>query len=274
MSKVWWVVIAVVVIIVVLLVGGEVVKRQNSPHNQLNDSDNETKPTVTANFVDPIKIAAITKFRSCQGHIVVPQDGTETRSNMKHYLYLKKEFTSARRLVELYAPFDGFVSDIYKGDEDFSDRNPASRDLTVSKSKGLRARSDWGFSFLHIEPRDGLKEGDAVKAGELLGYVSLELIPPYYAFDVVYAKMGTFPKKIDKWNSPYAALDSAFAHMDSQTLAKYATLGADSADDFAIAKTTRDAAPCQYGPDGRQFNQERDQDWYNDWLGNINDAIS
>src|SRR3989344_182964 len=274
MKKILWVVIAVVVIVVLLLVGGEIVKRQDGSHNQTNGKGDETTPTVTSSFVDPTKIAAITKFRSCQGHIVVPQDGSEVRSNMKHYLYLKKEFTSSRRLVELYAPFDGFISDIYKGDKDFSDRNPASRDLTVSKSKGLGARSGWGFSFLHIEPRDGLKEGNAVKAGELLGYVSLELIPPYYAFDVVYAKMGTFPKKIDKWNSPYAALESAFAHMDSQALAKFAVFGADSADDFAIAKATRDAAPCQYGPDGRQFDQTRTDAWYNDWKGNINDAVN
>ena len=274
MKKIWWIIIIFIVLVVLFLVGGEVYKRQTNSQTTTNSTEIDEAPTVTASFVDPTKIAAITKFRSCQGHIVVPQDGSEVRSNMKHYLYLKKEYTSARRLVELYAPFDGYVSDIYKGDEDFSDRNPASRDLTVSKSKGLSARSDWGFSFLHIEPRDNLKEGDAVKAGEPLGYVSLELIPPYYAFDVVYAKMGTFPKKIDKWNSPYAALESAFAHMDSQALAKFAVFGADSADDFVIAKTTRDAAPCQYGPDGRQFDQTRTDAWYNDWLGNINDAVN
>lgn len=270
MKKIWWVVIIAVVIVAMLLVGGEFVRRRPTSSGS---TSGEAAPIITANFVDPAKIAAITKFRSCQGHIVVPQDGSETRSNMKHYLYLKKEYTDTRREVELFAPFDGFVSDIYKGDEDFSDRNAASRDLTVSKSKGLGARSDWGFSFLHIEPRDGLKEGDAVKAGELLGYVSLELIPPYYAFDVVYAKMGTFPKKIDKWSSPYAALESAFAHMDSQTLAKFTTFSANSADDFAISKTIRDAAPCQYGSDGRQFNQERTEAWYQDWLGNIEDAV-
>ncbi|MEK7202557.1 MAG: hypothetical protein AAB669_03470 [Patescibacteria group bacterium] len=274
MKKIWWIVIAFVVLVVLFLIGGEVYKRQTNPQTATSSTENGEAPTITANFVDLDKIAAITKFRSCQGHIVVPQDGSETRSNMKHYLYLKKESTSARRLVKLYAPFDGFVSDIYKGDEDFSDRDPASRDLTVSKSKGLGARSDWGFSFLHIEPLDGLKEGNAVKAGELLGYVSLELIPPYYAFDVVYAKMGSFPKKIDKWNSPYAALESAFAHMDSDTLAKFSVFDVDSADDFAITKATRDAAPCQYGPDGRQFNQERDENWYNDWVGDINDAVN
>src|SRR3989344_8720355 len=107
MKKIWWVVIAVVVTAVVLLVGGEIVKRQGGSHSQTSSKEVEATPTITASFVDPTKIAAITKFRSCQGHIVVPQDGSEVRSNMKHYLYLKKEFTSARRLVELYAPFDG-----------------------------------------------------------------------------------------------------------------------------------------------------------------------
>ncbi len=264
----------IVVVAGLLLVGGEVVKRQGHTGRQTDSSDSSESPTITANFVDLDKIAAITKFRSCQGHIVVPQDGTETRSNMKHYFYLKKAYTTTPKQVELYAPFDGFVSDIFAGDKDFSDRNPNSRDVSISKKKGFTSRGSWNMTILHIEPRDGLEEGNAVKAGELLGYVALEKIPPYYAFDVVYAKTGIIPKKVDNWTSPYAALDSVFNHMTDSAIAAYSVFGADSAEDFVIAKATRDAAPCQYGEDGRQFSRERNLDWDNDWLGNLNDAVN
>lgn len=231
-------------------------------------------PLITANFVDPAKVAAISKFRSCQGHIVVPQDGLEPRSNMKHYFYLKQEFTSARKLVELYAPFDGYVSDIYHGDADFSDRNPASRDVTISKKKGLSSRSAWGFTLLHIEPKADLKKGQKVKAGELLGYVSLELIPPYYAFDVVYAKLGMGSKRVDNWSSPYKVLDSAFNHMAPSVVAQYASLGGRQPSDFVIDKAMRLAEPCQYGSDGRSFDRQKNKNWDNDWIGNLQDAIS
>jgi len=266
MKTKWWLVagLVAIVIIVVGLFGHRTTTTRPSDEDQ---------PQITANFVNPAKIAVISKFRSCQGHIVVPQDGSEPRSNMKHYLYLKKEFTAARRQVELYAPFDGYVSDIYQGDKDFSDRHESSRDLTISQKKGLTARSAWGFTFLHIEPRDGLKEGQKVTAGDLLGYVSLELIPPYYAFDVAYAKMGTFPKKIDKWNSPYAKLDSAFGQATEAVIAEYRELGAKSASDFVIDQATRQASPCQYGPDGRSFDTNRDGDWDNDWIGKLENAV-
>ncbi len=277
MNKKIFLIIGIVVGIVVLfLIGGEVVKRQTGLHEQAGSTDSNTTeqaPTITANFVDLDKIAAITKFRSCQGHIVVPQDGTETHSNMKHYFYLKKEFTKEQGQVPLYAPFDGYVTDIFDGDGEFSDRNPLSRDVSLGTKKGITARSAWALTILHIIPVETLKEGVAVKAGDLLGHVSLELIPPYFAFDVTYAKMGTFPKKIDKWSSPYAALDSVFNHMNSTVLAKYdKRFGVGEAQDFSVAKATRDAAPCQYGPDGRQFDQARSDAWYDDWLGDLNDA--
>ncbi len=259
--------IGVLVVILISLKLLEFVSGHKRPSSQV-----DSQPMITANFVDTAKIAAVTKFRSCQGHIVVPQDGSETRSNMKHYFYLNKEFTQARRQVELFAPFDGYVSDIYQGDAEFSDRNPASRDMTFSKKKGLTARSAWGLTLLHVEPLETLKEGQSVKAGELVGYVSLELIPPYYAFDVVYAKMGTFPKKIDLWTSPYAALDSAFSHMTPTVLSQYQALGSRTATDYVINRAVRQASPCEYGPDGRSFNTERNNSWYNDWVGTIDNA--
>lgn len=267
MSSLKWFGLGSLVVIAIMVALGLLAKI-NPPKQKA-----ETKPQVTENFVNPAKIAAITKFRSCQGHVVVPQDGLEPRSNMKHYFYLKKAFTGERRQVELYAPFDGYVSDIYQGDADFSDRNPASRDMTISKKKGITSRNGWGFTFLHIEPRDGLKEGQAVKAGELVGYVSLELIPPYYAFDVAYAKMGTFPKKVDNWTSPYAELDSVFNNTSEAVVLQYQTLGATSAQDFVIDKPTRQTDPCQYGQDGRSFDHKRDASWHNDWIGNPEEAI-
>ena len=276
-KKIFLIIGIVVGIVVLFLIGGEVVKRQTGLHEQAGRTDSgatEQIPTITANFVNLDQIAAITKFRSCQGHIVVPQDGSETRSNMKHYFYLKKEFTKEQGQVPLYAPFDGYVTDIFDGDGEFSDRNPASRDVSLGTKKGFTARSAWALTILHIVPVETLKEGDAVKAGDLLGYVSLELIPPYFAFDVTYAKMGTMPKQIDNWRSPYKALDSVFNHMNSTVLAEYdKRFGMGTAQDFSVAKAMRDASPCQYGEDGRQFSRQLNKDWDNDWIGNLDDAV-
>lgn len=276
-KKIFLVVGIVVGVVILFLIGGEVVKRQTGSRGQTQSTDSTTTeqmPTITANFVNLDQIAAITKFRSCQGHIVVPQDGSETRSNMKHYFYLKKEFTKEQGQVPLYAPFDGYVTDIFDGDGEFSDRNPASRDVSLGTKKGFTARSAWAMTILHIIPVETLKEGDAIKAGELLGHVSLELIPPYFAFDVTYAKMGTMPKQIDNWRSPYKALESVFDHMDKNVLAQYdARFGVGAAQDFSVAKATRDASPCQYGEDGRQFSRQLNKDWNNDWLGNLEDAV-
>lgn len=258
-------------VLILFLIGGTVIKRQIGLQEGGNSA---AAPAVTANFVELDKIAAITKFRSCQGHIVVPQDGTETRSNMKHYFYLKKEFTGAQGLVPLYAPFDGYVVDIFaEEDEVFGDRVAESRDISFSTKKGLSSRSDWMLTILHIIPITALKEGNAIKAGEMVGHVALEKIPPYFSFDVTYSKMGTFPKKIDGWNSPYKALESVFAHMDTSVLAQYQRFGATRSEDFTVSKATRDASPCQYRPDSIQFSRELNKDWDNDWLGNLEDAV-
>ncbi|MCR4277572.1 MAG: hypothetical protein NUV80_05470 [Candidatus Berkelbacteria bacterium] len=273
MKKIWWVVIAVVVVIL-FLIGGEVYKRQTNSKTNSSSTEKDEAPTVTTNFVDVDKIAAITKFRSCQGHIVVPQDGSETRSNMKHYFYLKKEFTSAQGMVPLYAPFDGYVFDIFSEEgEGFSDRVAESRDVSFSKEKGFLSRSGWMLTILHIIPTSSLKKGDAVKAGQLVGHVALEKIPPYYSFDVTYSKMGTFPKKVDGWNSPYAALDSVFNHMDSAILARFQLFGITTPESFIISKSIRDASPCQYRSGSVQFDRELNKDWANDWIGNIKDAV-
>lgn len=274
MKKIWWAVIALVVLVALFLIGGEGYKRHANPQTATNGTKKSQAPTVTANFVDLDKIAAITKFRSCQGHIVVPQDGTETRSNMKHYFYIKKEFTSAQGMVSLYAPYDGYIADIFseKG-EGFSDRVDESRDVSFSKEKGIFSRSNWMLTILHIIPTDSLKQGDAVKAGQLVGHVALEKIPPYFSFDVTYSKMGTFPKKVDGWNSPYAALESVFSHMDASVLAQFQRFGATTPESFVVSKTTRDASPCQYRPGSIQFDRSLNKDWDNDWIGNLEDAV-
>lgn len=266
--------IAFVVIVVIFLIGGEVYKRQTNSQTTTNGTSKDNAPTVTANFVDLDKIAAITKFRSCQGHVVIPQDGTETRSNMKHYFYIKKEFTDTQGVVPLYAPFDGYITDIFAEEgEGFSDRVAESRDVSFTEKKGFFSRSSWMLTILHIIPVDSLKKGDTVKAGQLVGHVALEKIPPYYSFDVTYSKMGTFPKKVDGWNSPYAALESVFDHMDSSVLAQFQRFGTTTPESFVVSKSARDASPCQYRSGSIQFDRSLNKDWDNDWIGNLEDAV-
>jgi len=223
-------------------------------------------PVVVSNFVDPLRIQAISKFRSCQGHVVVPQDQRETKRNMKHYFYLKKEHTTESKMVELYAPFDGYVTDFFGFKFGNEGREKDSIDMTIAQSK---KRGAWSFIFLHIIPKEGLKEGDEVKAGELVGYSALD-VPPLYSFDVIYGRMGTFPRRVDGWMAPYASLDSVFNHMTDKVLEEYKVLGVDSKDDFINSKEYRDQNPCEYEGNGPRFKPGRNEETQkNDWIGSV-----
>src|SRR3990167_4012540 len=79
----------------------------------INVKNNKTspQPVLTANFIDLDKVEKISKYRSCQGHTVVPQESAESKRNMKHYIVLKPEFEGTGN-VPVYSPLDGAVKSI------------------------------------------------------------------------------------------------------------------------------------------------------------------
>lgn len=201
-------------------------------------------PSLTKNFVDLGKIEKISKFRSCQGHIVIPTDESETQRNMKHYVLLKEEFRGVDK-VQLFAPYDAHVS---------SFSNP---------EKGLEgelwfdAGPDWQFSIEHINIIPKLKDGGNVKAGDLVGYSGPK------GFDIVYAVGAASPKIIDGYNSPFAKLDSPFLHMDTETFSQYQRFGVQNPEVMVYTKEYRDNNPCEYRDSQGGLN---DIDHPEDWL--------
>lgn len=224
----------------------------------IKSNKNVPPPQITANFVDLNKIEKISRYRSCTGHLVIPQNG-ESRSNMKHYFWVKNEFNKPNT-VEIYAPYNGYVSALHK---DQKENLEGEIWISPKKTFAMMPPFDmWNFSVQHIEIREDLKLGSAIKAGELIGYAALS-DEKGDSFDIVYGKLGMPPKKIDNWSSPYFALDSAFNHMEESVFDLYKQKAIPSKEDLFVSKEKRDQSPCRYRGSGPYFIPQEGQD---DWL--------
>ena len=208
----------------------------------------QPQPVLTTNFIELDKVDKISKFRSCQGHVVVSQDSGETTRNMKHYVVLKPEFEGGGK-VSVYAPFDGVIKSLS------GQRGP---DLEGEIWLG-NPNNDWDFSVQHIKVADNLKEGQKVSAGEELGTVANRGI------DVVYGTMAHETKNVEGVELPYASLDSAFNHFDPKLVAEYQAHGINPAD-MSYSKEYRDQTPCKLEPNGPSKGQLNDHDHPEDWV--------
>lgn len=214
-------------------------------------------PKIVVNFMDMKKVRQISKYRSCYGHTVVPQDMREMKRNMKHYVEVYPEFKK-EEIVEIYAPYDGYISVIR---EDM--RGLLEGEIWVAPDRGILSALPplnlWMFSVEHVRPRAGLRMGQKVRAGEIIGYASFlvkERVEP--TFDVIYGKMGLPPKRIDNWTSPFSDLDSIFNHMSDEVLGEYRQRGI-SKENIILSKEERDAKPCVYR-EAPYFENSRDVD--------------
>lgn len=224
----------------------------------IKSNENVPPPVLVANFVNLDKIEKISKYRSCTGHLVIPQDGKELRSNMKHYFWVKKEFNKSGT-VEIYAPYNGYVSALYN-----DQKENLEGEIWISPKKVFAMMPPfgmWNFSVQHIDVREDLKLGSEVKAGELIGYAALS-DERGDSFDIVYGKLGMPPKNIDNWSSPYSDLDSVFNHMEENVFAQYKQKGIPSKEDLFISKEQRAQSPCKYNSSGPYFTRQEGQD---DW---------
>ena len=221
-------------------------------------SKNAPAPQIVANFTEIDKIEKISKYRSCVGHTTVPQDEREMKRSMKHYFWVKPEYLGSDT-IEIYAPYDGFVTGIREDRSDGLEGEIwiAPKDMFVV----LPPIGRWMFSVQHINIRSGLKQGSEVKAGELIGYGAVAA-QNRDTFDVVFAKASMFPKTIDNWVGPFMDLDSIFNHMSKDVFAQYLTKGIYSKEDVIITKEKRDQSPCVYKDNGPYFlNQEDPNNW-------------
>ncbi len=219
---------------------------------------NEPPPELSANFVDLNKIEKISKYRSCVGHVTVPQDERESKRSMKHYFEVKSEF-NRNQAVEIYAPYEGYVSTLRSDPGEGLEGEIwiiPKRKLVMLPPFGA-----WQFSVQHIEVKKDLKQGSEVKAGEIIGYAAFSggRIP---TFDIVYGKMAfpPAPKKIDNWNSPFGDLDSVFNHMSDDVLVQYQQKGI-TRDNIILSKEERDQNPCTYRDNGPYFIGNDPANW-------------
>lgn len=201
-------------------------------------------PELVTNFVDLNIVKQITKYRSCAGHATIPQDGRELKRNMKHYFRLYPE-NKKENFVELFAPYDGHIALIL------------DEEIWVAPEKkswlNLFPINQWMFSVIHIKPKEGLKIGTKVKAGELIGYGTFLKYPEFDpSFDIVYGTISIPPRKIDNWSSPYGNLDSIFNHMSKEVLAEYKQKFV-TPENIIISKEERDSDPCVYRDKGPYF---------------------
>lgn len=202
-------------------------------------------PQLATNFIDLNKVKSITKYRSCAGHTTVPQDEREMKRNMKHYVNLYPEHQK-ENFVEIYAPYDGYIALLFGNEEIW---------IAPEKKSVLNILpiNQWMFSVTHVKPKNGLKMGDKVRAGELIGYGTFSVSEKGFpSFDVVYGKISIPPKKVDNWPSPYSDLDSIFNHMSKDILAQYEQKGV-TRKNIIISKEERDSDPCVYRDGGPYF---------------------
>ncbi|MBI2337562.1 MAG: hypothetical protein HY429_00960 [Candidatus Levybacteria bacterium] len=224
----------------------------------IKSAQGQPPPTITANFTDLSKIERISRYRSCAGHVTVPQNGSENKRNMKHYFWVKPEFNKAKT-VEIYSPYDGFVADV-RAEPNMNLEGEMW--ITPMQIFGLvPPLGVWSFSVQHIDIRPDLKLGDKVKAGELIGWLAVSQNRGD-SFDIVYGKSGFPPKTIDNWTDPFADLDSVFTYMSDAVFAQYQQKGIATKADLIISKAKRDQNLCQYQDEGPYFsNQDESSNW-------------
>lgn len=218
----------------------------------IKSAQKDPPPLLTANFTDLDKIEKISRYRSCAGHVTVPQRSSESRRNMKHYFWVKPEYNKPQT-VEIYSPYNGYVADIRSEPE-----LGLEGEIWISPKKMLFMAPPfgvWSFSVQHIDIKPGLKVGDQVRAGELIGWMAGK-----DSFDIVYGKIGIPPTKVDNWTNPFADLDSVFSHMIDEVFAEYQQNGVSSREDFFISKEERDRNLCVYQGEGPYFEDQFSED--------------
>lgn len=243
---------------VLIGIGVFVIVFTSSAFFSIKSAQNEPPPQLIVNFVDLNKIERISKYRSCAGHVTVPQDERENKRSMKHYFEVKPEYVGTDA-VKIYSPYDGYVSGIRSEPE-----NGLEGEIWIVPKRTLPMLPPfgvWQFSVQHIITRKDFRLGSEVKAGEIIGYAAIPKTNRT-TFDIVYAKQALVPKRIDNWSSPFTDLDSVFNHMDEEVFVNYQQKGITSKEILFISTEERDNKPCQYEKQGPYFiNQEDSDNW-------------
>lgn len=213
-----------------------------------------SQPVLVKNFVDLNDVKEISPFRSCQGHLVIPGNSDEPKSNMKHYFIQISKYDHTNNQLKVYAPFEGYVTNIMAPTDD------NEGEIWIGPLR-LPPFGQWNFILAHINILPSLKSGDKVYAGQLVGYASFT--SHGNAFDVIYARNRLPTIIIDDYVSPYAELDSVFNHMAKEVLSEYLLKGI-TPEDLFISAEKREKNPCIYGT--KPYFENNEQQQKEEWL--------
>lgn len=227
---------------------------------------------IKTNFVDLDKVEAISKYRSCLGHVVVSTNSKETKRTMKHYFKVKPEYLGTDNKVEIYAPFDAYIGELSYG-ERCREKEPGKKCsgsgemwlYPLEAENKVPEEIMWGLDIIHIKYLPKFKVGDDVRQGELLGYGDFVGSEKYNTFDIAVGKKLRKTKVIDGWNCPYADLDSVFDFMSNSTFNEYKARGI-TKENIIFSKKYRDENLCSYQPGDEPYFEAEYQSDPNQWI--------
>ncbi len=184
------------------------------------EKSQKTMKIITANPLDLSQIARISKFRSCYGHDYSGlniEGEKETLRSMKHYIEFFQQFLGSENTVRVFAPFDGKIAEIIEA---------GGKQVFISAD----AAPTWHFIFFHISPEPNIKEGTAIKAGQLVGHAYVREWP-------------NFDFALKEFDVRGQIFESPFLHMQDYILEEYASYGI-TLENIIVTKQFRDTRPC------------------------------
>jgi len=205
---------------------------------------------ISAIPVDLTQIESISKYRSCSGH---NRDGysfdqvLETNRSLKHYFYPIAQFQGTLDKVKMFAPFDGTISSIALEANKVGGRPMTGNGIGLSTPLDKNV----SFEFGHIYFAEAFKVGDAVKAGELLGYAALGDKGFDFDLDLLGAHRSKDGQEI---------LGSIFDHMTPTVLAAFASYGVTPAN-TKETKAFRDLHPCDFAAQSQGDDRTSTINW-------------
>jgi hypothetical protein len=178
-------------------------------------------PFVTADYIDLAAIAAISRFRSGEGHDYA--DSAETCRSMKHYFRPREGVDAAA--IGIYAPVTGTVAYV--------------RDDLWGQQVGIQPDVYPAFTVIlfHVNPARSLAPGMRLASGERLGtHVGSETWS-----DVAVGVDTPAGYRLVSW----------FEVLTDDVWRDYRARGLEARAETIISRAARDADPLTCGPDGR-----------------------
>ncbi len=186
---------------------------------------------LTAPFVDPANVSRISQFRSCCGHDYSRKG--EENSSMKHYIHQIESFGISNDEFEIYAPFDGKVTNIKEDTRDlpcFNDTHGFQMFIRPDAQRSVYIK------LFHVNP---VVDEGPVRAGDLIAYGDFRECDNTNR-NKVSENPSSFDISLQRGNQSYPL----FPAMTGDAFAPWIEAGVATPDDTVIPLEEREANPC------------------------------